>query len=106
MDVWKRVVKVVERGVEASRELLDKTGEVARDVGHRGKLRIDLARLESQLTKLATQIGTRVYELLCREQQNAVGRGHEQLADLLNEMSEIEAEILEKESELQREQKK
>jgi hypothetical protein len=102
MDFWERFRTTIDKGVESSRGVLGKAQDRARDLGEKGVLRFEIMQLESRAEKLTTKLGARTFEVLVKEGQNTVSRKTSGVREVIDELSELEARIKEKEEALER----
>jgi ubiquinone biosynthesis protein UbiJ len=90
--------KVVNQGLESSREALGKAKEMARDLGEKGLLRYEIAQIERQAEKKFSQLGATVYEVLVLKDQAALSR--EAVKELLEDIQELKGRLEKLESDL------
>ncbi|NBF41228.1 MAG: hypothetical protein GVY14_12525 [Spirochaetes bacterium] len=102
MDFWERFRMTVDKGVESSRGVLGKAQERARGLGEKGVLRFEIMQLESRAEKITTKLGARTFEVLVKEEQNTVSKKTPGVRELIEELSEIETRVKEKEEALER----
>ena len=101
MTLWNRIEKVVEQGLDASRGVLDKAREGAKDLSEKGVLKFDLLQLERQSMKLMSRLGSEVYEAFSKRHQSTVSRNTAGVKELVAELADIERRIEEKEQALE-----
>lgn len=102
MDFWERFRTTVDKGVESSRGVLEKAQERAKDLGEKGVIRFEIMQLESRVEKLTTKLGARTFEALVKEGRNTVSGKTAGVKELIEELSDVEARIKEKEEALER----
>lgn len=100
MELWDRVSNALDKGFQTSKELFEKAGDRARDLGERGVVRFEIMQLENQVEKLIGKLGARAYELFIKEGKSSVTKSSAGVKDLLEEIAQLEARITEKESTL------
>ncbi|MFO7782162.1 MAG: hypothetical protein R6W94_11105 [Spirochaetia bacterium] len=101
MDFWERFRTTIDKGVESSRDVLGKAQERARGLGEKGVLRFEIMQLESRAEKITTKLGARTFEVLVKEEQNTVSKKTPGVRELIEELSEIETRVKEKEEALE-----
>ena len=101
MEFWDRMKNAMEKGLDGSRDLLNKAKDRAQDLGERGVLRLEIMQLENQAEKLIGQLGTRTYEALIEENRLQVDKETEGVSDLIKEIDTIRERIREKEAALE-----
>ena len=100
MEFWDRLSNALDKGFQSSKELFEKAGDRARDLGERGVVRFEIMQLESQVEKLIGKLGARAYELFIKEGKSSVTKSSAGVKDLLEQIAKLEAKITEKESTL------
>jgi hypothetical protein len=100
MELWDRLSNALDKGFQSSKELFEKAGDRARDLGERGVVRFEIMQLESQVEKLIGKLGARAYELFIKEGKASVTKSSAGVKDLLEQIAGLEARITEKESAL------
>jgi hypothetical protein len=101
MDFWDRMKNAMDKGLEGSRELLNRAKEGAQDLGERGVLRLEIMQLETQAEKLIGKLGARAYEALVSEQRIQVDKQTEGISELIEQIDGLRATIREKEAALE-----
>ncbi|MFP4377745.1 MAG: hypothetical protein ACLFP4_11945 [Spirochaetales bacterium] len=100
MDFWDRVKNTMDKGLEGSRDILNRVKERTQDLGERGVLRIEIAQLESQAEKLLGQLGARTYEVLVEEGAPSVSTLTPGLSEIFAQIDVVRKQIAEKEAAL------
>ncbi len=100
MELWDRLSNSLDKGFQTSRDLFQKAGDRARDLGERGVVRFEIMQLESQVEKLTGKLGARAYELFIKEGKGSVTKTTSGVKELLEEIASLEARVTEKESAL------
>ncbi len=90
--------KFLEKGVDSSRDFVNKAGAQAQVWGEMGRLKLEILQLRARAQSLSTKLGTNVYELLIEKGEPMIGATSEGIAGILGQMKEIEREIAEKEA--------
>jgi hypothetical protein len=98
MSFWDRMEKVVNQGLESSRELLGKAKEKAKGLGEMGLLRYEITQVERQAEKKFSQLGAAVYEQLVLKDQATVSR--EAVNELLDDIQELKNRLEKLENDL------
>ena len=102
MNLWNRIEKAVGQGLDASREVLDKAREGAKDLSEKGVLKFDVMQLERHSMKVLSRLGQEVYDAFGVRNQTSVARDTVGVKELVAELGDIERRIEEKESALAR----
>ena len=102
MNLWNRIEKALGQGLDASREVLDKAREGAKDLSEKGVLKFDVMQLERQSMKVLSRLGQEVYDAFSVRNQMSVSRDTVGVKELVAELGDIERRIEEKESALAR----
>ena len=100
MNLWNRIEKALGQGLDASREVLDKAREGAKDLSEKGVLKFDVMQLERQSMKVLSRLGQEVYDAFSVRNQMSVARDTVGVKELVAELGDIERRIEEKESAL------
>lgn len=100
MSFWDRMEKVVNQGLESSREILGKAKEKARDLGEKGLLRYEITQIERHAEKKFSQLGATVYEKLVLKNLATVGR--EAVKELLDDIQELKNRLEKLENDLKK----
>ncbi len=98
MSFWDRMEKVVNQGLESSREILGKAKEKAKDLGEKGLLRYEITQIERQAEKKFSQLGAAVYEKLVLKDLATVGRAA--VKELLDDIQELKNRLEKLENDL------
>jgi hypothetical protein len=99
MKFSERMQDIINKGVAASKDLLGKAGEKAKELGAMGMLRIEILQLQSHAEKLIAKLGNEVYMALVDKDQTSVGRDAAPFAGILKEIEELREKIEKKEKE-------
>ena len=104
MSLWNRIEKVLEQGLETSREVIGKArsgakdlGESAKDLGEIGVLKFDVLQLERQSAKAMSKLGHEVFQAFGERGQDTVSKDADGIGPLMAELLDIERRIDEKE---------
>ena len=104
MNLWNRIEKVLEQGLETSRAVVDKArsgakelGEGAKDLGEIGVLKFEVLQLERRSAKVLSKLGHEVYEAFGDRGQLTIAKDADGVKELLGELQDIERSINEKE---------
>ena len=57
MSFWDRFKTAAATGLKASKKLLDKAGDAARDLGEQGILRLEIRELENKVKETLKELG-------------------------------------------------
>jgi hypothetical protein len=97
MSFWDRMQKIVNDGLEASREMLNKAREKAQDLGEMGILKYEISQLEKQAEKNFLLLGSRVYEILVEKQETTIKSDNQDVKAIIQEILDIKKKIEDKE---------
>ena len=98
MTFLERLKAAVDRGIDGSRDILDRARGKARDLGERGVLRFEISQLETRGEKLAAGLGQRVFELA--ESGGGIDVSDESIADYLAQLREVRTGVESREQQL------
>lgn len=98
MTFLERLRATVDRGIDGSRDILDRARGKARDLGERGVLRFEISQLETRGEKLAAGLGQRVFELA--EEGKPLDLSDDMLADYLSQLREVRSGVETREKQL------
>ena len=99
MTFAEKMKDMIDKGVDASRDLAKKAGEKAKELGAKGVLKLEIAQLESQAGKLVAKLGAEVYTSLVERKAASVNRDDPAVAGALKEIEGLRAAIEKKEKE-------
>ena len=100
MSFWDRMQKVIDQGIETSKDVLGKAKEKAKDLGEKGILKYDILKLEKQEEKEIIVLGSKVFELLVEKKEDSISRDNEDIKNIIDQIIDIQTKIDEKEEEL------
>ena len=100
MSFWERMQKVIDQGVETSKDVLMKAKEKAKDLGEMGILKYDIMKLEKQAEKDFLLLGSKVFELIVEKNEETIQKDNEDIKKIIDEILDIQKKIDEKEEEL------
>lgn len=99
MTFAEKMQVLINKGVAASKELANKAGEKAKDLGAMGALKLEIMQLQSHAEKLIAKLGTEVYATLVDANHATVSRETPAIRDILKDIEELRARIERKEKE-------
>jgi hypothetical protein len=102
MNLWDRVQKVVNQGVDTSKDLLEKAKVKAKELGEKGLLKFDIMQLESQTEKSLLQLGSKVFEIFVKDNKDSVSKSDSAVSAIINQIADLEKKIEEKEEALKK----
>jgi hypothetical protein len=102
MDFWQRMQKAINKGVESSKEVLEKATDKAKDLGEVGVLKFEIKQLENQGSKALARLGNAVHQVLVKEGHATVSKKSTGVKEILQEIDNIEERIQEKEEALKK----
>jgi len=94
-----KIKVLVDQGLKASKELLNKAGDKAQQWGTMGVLKMEIMQLRSQAEKHTAKLGAEVYEVLVEKGQKTVSRDSPTIRETLDRLAELEKTIDGKEAE-------
>ncbi len=97
MTLAQKMKDVFGKGVEASRDLLNKAETQAQTWGEQGMLKIEILQLRSQARTLTSRLGAEVYENFIDRGMESVSRDMAEIAPLVTRIRDLEFEIEKKE---------
>ena len=100
MDFWDRMKDALGKGLETSRDLLNRAGDKAQDLGQKGVVRFEIMQLERQAEQLVTKLGSATFEHLEINGATSISKKNNDIADLIREISDVRERIRGKEFEL------
>jgi len=102
MNLWERMQKVVNQGLESSKEFLDKAKVKAQELGEKGLLKFDIMQLENQVQKCLLQLGSKVFETFVKDNNDKVSKNDQSVSPILKEIMDLQKKIEEKEENLKK----
>jgi hypothetical protein len=87
------------KSVAITKDLADKAGKKAKDLGEMGALKIESAQLRSAAERLTMKLGNEVYVTLVDLDRATLSRDSPAIRDILTELQGIRAKIDAKEAE-------
>jgi hypothetical protein len=99
---WDRVLKVVNQGVDTSKDFLEKAKAKAQELGEKGLLKFDIMQLESQTQKCLQQLGSKVFEIFMKDNKDSVAKTDASIGAIIKEITDLGKKIEEKEESLKK----
>ena len=90
---------IINKGVTATRDLANKAGEKAKDLGNMGMVKVEIMQLESHAEKVIARLGNEVYRSLVEKNGASVSKDTPLISDMLKEIESLRARIEAKEKE-------
>jgi hypothetical protein len=100
MGFWDRMKEILDKSFETSKDVLEKAKDKAKELGEKGLLKYEIMQLEKSAEKKIVLLGTKVFELLVKEEKNTISKTTPGIKEILQEMLDIEEKINEKEESL------
>jgi len=97
MSFWERMKDILNKGIETSKDVLEKAKNKAQELGEKGVLKYEIAQLEKSAEKNIIQLGTIVFDLLIKQEKKSITKTSTGVKDILVELDKIEKHIDEKE---------
>jgi hypothetical protein len=102
MGFWERMKEVLDKSIETSKDVLEKARDKAKELGEKGMLKYEIMQLEKNAEKKIILLGTKIFELLVKEEKNSVSKGTPGVKEILEDLLNIEEKIDEKEESLKK----
>jgi hypothetical protein len=93
---------MVNQGLDASRDLLEKAGAKAKELGELGVLKFEIFQLKTQAEKAVAQLGVEVYSAFTEKGQKSVSTESAGIKDTLAKIAKLEADIESREAEFKK----
>jgi hypothetical protein len=93
MDVIGKVKGYFDKGVQASKQAIDKAGDAVQDFGDKSVVRIELKQLESKKETKISELGKKVYTVLSRNKQTVLTVESSEIAQLITELKKTDRDI-------------
>ncbi len=84
---------MVSKGVEASRDILERAGAKAKELGELGVLKLEIIQLKSQAQKIAAQLGVEVYSAFVERGEASIGPESPSIKETLKRLDQLEKDI-------------
>ncbi len=97
MSFKDRMEKIINQSLSVSRDVFDKAKTKAKDLGDKGLLKYEIMQLEREEEKKFSALGTKVYDLLVRNNKNTISKNTPEIKELLAELKDLEDRIEKKE---------
>lgn len=95
-----RIEKLINDGMESSKEVFQKAKEKTQELGEKGASKFEIVRLERQAEKRFAQLGAKVFDVLVDEDQETISKRTPLIRKLIDELTEIDKRIDENEKKL------
>ena len=93
MGIRERLEKVIDDGLDASKDFLKKAKDKAQDLGEKGSHKLEIMKLEHQAEKKFALLGANVFETLVEKKQETVSKSTPVMKALIQDLIEIEKKI-------------
>jgi hypothetical protein len=93
MGFMDRMKEMVGQGLEVSRDLVNKAGAKAQDLGEKGVLKLEMMQLENQAQKLFGRLGLEVFSAFEERGQKTITRDSPTVREIIDELVSIQAAI-------------
>jgi hypothetical protein len=93
-----RLKTIVDQGFLVSKELAQKAGAKAQDLGEKGVLKLEITRLEQQIRKSIAKLGEEVYTAFAERNSDVIGAADPAIASILDEIASNKAAIEKKDA--------
>ena len=99
MTFAEKMQGIINKGVAATRDLANKAGEKANDLGAMGMVKLEIMQLESHAEKIIARLGNEVYRALVEKNGASVSKDTPLISDMLKEIEGLRTRIEAKEKE-------
>jgi predicted nucleic acid-binding Zn-ribbon protein len=99
MSFLDNLQKALSDGLEASKKLLSKAADKARELGEKGMLNWEISQLNGQAEKISAKIGAQTYKELVENSKASITKD-DGLEALLQELDDIKKKVEEKEAKI------
>ncbi len=99
MTFAERMQEMIEKGVAASKDLAQKAGGKARELGAKGQLKVEMLAMQSQAQKLIAKLGHEVYVTLVDKGEQTISKDSPTIRDALQKIESLRDSIEAKQKE-------
>lgn len=99
-DVLETIKKMLEKGLDVSKDLLVKAGDKMQDLGEKGSLKVEILKIDHQIEKKFIELGKKTFEILSAGGIRAVDKSDSEINTLISEINSLNAKKEEKEIQL------
>ncbi|MBN2736764.1 MAG: hypothetical protein JXR70_07260 [Spirochaetales bacterium] len=92
--------KILNNGLEASKDLLEKAGAKAKEMGDKGVLKFEIMQLEKSVENNLLKLGSYVYEEFVANEKKSISQSNSKLGQIIDEINQAKDQIEEKEEKL------
>ena len=103
-ELYEKAEKVLNQAYESAKQSIRVVSEKAGEAAHVTKLLVEKATLEHKISKKFTQIGSRLYERMTRENKTSLEDDVE-IKSLVEEAKSIDLDLSQVEATIEKEQK-
>ena len=96
-DVLETIKKMLEKGLDVSKDLLVKAGDKMQDLGEKGPLKVEILKIDHQIEKKLLELGKKTFEILSAGGIRAVDKSDSDVNSLVVEIDSLYAKKEEKE---------
>ncbi len=101
MTFGEKMKEMLNQGAVFTRELVEKAGNKAQDLGEKGVLKFEIHQLEVQAQKKLANLGNELYTLLEEKGSKTVSRNTPGVRELIDELIQIKNSIDTRQKELE-----
>jgi predicted adenine nucleotide alpha hydrolase (AANH) superfamily ATPase len=102
MAFSEKLKDMLSKGFEASKDILEKAGAKAKELGELGVLKLEIIQLKSQAQKAAAHLGAEVYSTFMEKGQKSLTPDSATIKDLLQKLDQLEKDIDSREEEFKK----
>ena len=106
MTFAEKMKELFDQGAIFTKDLMEKAGAKAQDLGEKGVLKFEIHQLETQAQKRIASLGAELYALLEEKGQKTVSRETPGIHELIDEISALKDAIESRQHELESGRKK
>ena len=100
MGFLERMEVALNKGLATTKEILEKARDKTKELGEKGSLKFQVMQLENQAQKRLAKLGSKVYELLVKEERKTVSKQTAGIREILEEIGDIEEKIAKSEAKM------
>ncbi len=99
-DFLERMKALADKGIEASKGMLDQAGETVKDLSEKGVTKMEVHQLEKQVQKQFTELGLEVFDLLVMGEKKTISLKDEKVLSIIEEVKSLKNELRMREDKL------
>ena len=92
-DFLEKVKEFTDKGISASKEMLETAGEKVQDLSEKGVAKLEQTKLESQLKKQYIELGKYFFTQIEKAEKKSVSFSDTEVQKISNEITRLKSEI-------------